>query len=66
MEGILMAKKNPREWSWTRSIREEIVEVAEELRERERKASGPARKEIVLKLKLLKDCFVKLGNVKFP
>jgi hypothetical protein len=62
----LMAKKNPRKWTWTKPIREEIVEVAKELREREGKASGAKRRAIKLKLELLEDCFIKLGNVKFP
>jgi hypothetical protein len=62
----LMAKKNRRNWNWTKPIREEIVEAAKELREREGKASGAKRKAIELKLELLEDCFKKLGNVKFP
>lgn len=61
-----MAKKKPGNWAWTKGIREEIVDVAKELREKEKKASGPKLQSIQLKLKLLEDCFDKLGNVKFP
>lgn len=61
-----MAKKKRGNWAWTRGIREEIVDVAKELRGKEKKASGAKLQTIKLKLRLLEDCFDKLGNVKFP
>jgi len=61
-----MAKRtDPRRWRWTKPIRKEIFEVAEELREKKKGASGEELKAIELKLHLLEDCFIKLGNVKF-
>ncbi len=59
-----MAKrKDPPGWRWSEPIREDIVEMARELRKREKKASGVELEAIKLKLHLLEDCFKRLGNV---
>lgn len=47
-------------------IRSELRKAARKLLKLEKKATAPKLQEIQLELKLLKSCFNKLGNVKWP
>jgi hypothetical protein len=46
-------------------IKRELKKVARRLRKLKKVALGPKLKAIDLELKLLKDCYIKLGNVKW-
>lgn len=47
-------------------IKSELRKVARKLLKLKKGASVPKLKAIALELKLLKECYVKLGNVKWP
>ena len=47
-------------------IRSELKKVARKLLKLKKKSSGLKLRAIALELKLLKECYIKLGNVKWP